>query len=77
MKITKDEARLLSEALHESKYDLVSTLYKKEDKIEAITAIEFLEKKLKHFGQDNRRTGRTSLNDYTDLLKRIINKHKQ
>lgn len=69
MRLTKDEARILAEALDEAKYDI-------NDK--AITHIpqlfgnlEMLQKKLEEFGKDKRRKGRTSMDDWHDLIKRF------
>lgn len=72
MKITKDEARILSVVLEEEKFNLIdkhnsmrSELYYK---------LTELEEKLEKFGKDQRRTGRTSINDFTDCLKRFVEK---
>jgi hypothetical protein len=47
MRLTKDEARILAEAMAEYKY------------------------KLEMFGDDKRRVGRTSQDNFNDLIKRL------
>lgn len=65
MKITKDEARILANALEIAKYEFDYPLgYGIFDKFIN------LENRLYNFGKDKRRTGRTSQNDFSDLLKR-------
>jgi hypothetical protein len=71
MKFTKDEARILAEALEIAKYEwhnLPEGGFKK---------LEELEESLNTFGDDKRRKGRTSQNDWSDLLKRYTNQTKQ
>lgn len=69
MNITKDEARILAEALSEDKYAMVDKM-PKEVSTKVFDALEDLENRLTEFGQDKRRNGRTSQNDFSDLLKR-------
>lgn len=73
MRITKDEARILADAISEEKYNIVENL---DPKISTLTmgALQDLEDRLTEYGQDARRNGRTSQNDFTDLLKRFTNK---
>ena len=68
MKLTKDEARILAYAISETKYDLSAKAYYSARLFEAL---EVLEKKLDYFGKDRRRIGRTSQDDFSDLLKRF------
>lgn len=75
MRITKDEARILAEAISEEKYNIVRNLDPKLT-IQVMNALQALEDKLTEYGQDARRNGRTSQNDFTDLLKRYSNKSK-
>jgi len=65
MKLTKDEARILSVALEIGKFEfrvLPSGAFDK---------LTDLEKRLNNFGKDKRRTGRTSHDDLEDCLKRF------
>ena len=67
MKITKDESRILAAALNSFKWDLHETAY-----IDGLTSkINSLEMKLENFGKDKRRIGRTSQDDWSDLMKRF------
>jgi hypothetical protein len=73
MKLTKDEARILAVALGESKYDFVSEMDKPKA-LETIIALNDLEKRLEDSGIDIRRGGRTSRDDWRDMLKRFVKK---
>lgn len=74
MNLTKDEAAILYEALNEQKYDINERVrdFAEKKGISSMTAFEKLEKKLSDFSDDKRRTGRTSQNDFTDILKRFV-----
>lgn len=73
MKLTKDEARVLSAAVGDFKFR--STL--NDSSPEGLfNKLEDLENRLEKFGKDKRRTGRTSQDDYNDLLKRLSRKNK-
>lgn len=65
MNISKDEARILAAALEIAKFE-----FNVGDKI-VFAKLEMLEAKLDTFGKDKRRTGRTSLDSFADLLKRF------
>lgn len=65
MKLTKDEARILSEAMKIAKHELNTLSFKVFDKFTE------LENNLEVFGKDKRRTGRTSQDDFNDCLKRF------
>ncbi len=69
MKLTKDEARILSEVLSEGKYEMV----KDYNNFNFMEKLEDLQNKLYEFGKDRRRTGRTSQNDWYDLVTRFTN----
>ncbi len=71
MKLTKDEARILSYFLYEYKYEFND---KRGRDIKLFKKLGDLEFKLKEYSKDKRRTGRTSLNDFSDTLKRFVNK---
>ena len=72
MKITKDEARILSSAINDYKFRLKSD----SDSFDLFDALETLEIKLEKFGKDKRRTGRTSQDSFSDLLKRYVKNNK-
>ncbi len=65
MRITKDEARILAAAMEMAKYDLNILALGVFDKLEQ------LEDRLNEFGKDKRRTGRTSMDDFHDCMKRF------
>lgn len=76
MKLTKDECLILAEALSDSKHQL-NNHYANESfnaNGEVYTKLNELEAKLREAGYDQRRTGRTSQNSFTDLVKRFIKK---
>jgi hypothetical protein len=64
MKLTKDEARILASALEVAKFEF-QTL-----PTGAFGKLEALENRLESFGKDKRRTGRTSQDDWSDLMRR-------
>lgn len=74
MKLTKDEAAILCQALYEQKYQLNERVvdYAKSLGISSMSAFEDLEKRLSDFSNDKRRTGRKSLNTFNDILKRFV-----
>lgn len=74
MKLTKDEAAILCQALYEQKYELNERVvdYAKSLGISSMSAFEDLEKRLSDFSNDKRRNGRKSLNTFNDILKRFV-----
>jgi len=68
MKLTKDEARILAVAIEEFKFE--------NENHEFFDTLTALEKKLKNHSKDNRRKGRTSQDDWYDMLKRYTQKNK-
>jgi hypothetical protein len=77
MRITKDEARILSAALESHKYDLAQMISRSKDEaLNAIEALETLEIKLEAIGKDQRRKGRRSHDVLTEVLKRFIKGRK-
>jgi hypothetical protein len=77
MRITKDEARILSAALERAKYDLMKLASRSKDEaINTIEALETLEIKLESVGRDERRKGRKSHNTLYDVLKRFVKGRK-
>lgn len=72
MKLSKDEARILAHTLNDSKkslHDEIAFYYKEFDCIDVLTSLQL---KLSKFGNDKRREGRTSLNDFNDCLRRYV-----
>ncbi len=77
MRITKDEARILSATLEIGKYDMANLISRsKQESLNAIEALETLEIKLNTIGKDDRRKGRKSRDTLPDVLKRFINGRK-
>lgn len=75
LKISKDEARVLSDLISEYQADYSHTVYpndSKEKRLELVNALESLANRLSEYGQDQRRQGRTSQNRYGDCIKRFI-----
>lgn len=70
MKLTKDEARILAYMVREQKFEMKESIVipKLMDKL------IHLEKRLFAAGEDSRRNGRTSMDSFTDCLKRFANK---
>ena len=69
MHITKDEARILAVAINDFMFECSDV--RKVDGL--FDKLENLERKLTCAGEDKRRKGRTSQNDWNDLLKRFAN----
>lgn len=69
MRLTKDEARILVEAMAEYKYKVVENPYYKE--LGLFNKLNDLQYKLEMFGDDKRRYGRTSQDNFNDLIKRL------
>jgi len=68
MRLTKDEARILSAAIGDFKYRIVEETMRD---LRCMDKLNDLEERLEEFGKDKRRTGRTSQNDWSDLIKRF------
>ena len=70
MRITKDEARILSEAMSDYKYKVVegNNSYKE---LGVFNKLYDLQYKLELFGDDKRRLGRTSQDNFNDCLIRF------
>ena len=69
MRLTKDEARILAEAMAEYKYKVVENAHYKE--LGVFNKLHDLQYKLEMFGDDKRRNGRTSQDNFNDLIKRL------
>jgi len=75
MRLTKDEARILGEAMEEYKYKVVASngSYKE---LGLFNKLHELQHKLEIFGDDKRRYGRTSQDDLHDLFVRFAKQNK-
>lgn len=71
MKLTKDEARILGEAMATAKYEIIEKRRHMEGLFEKLIALEL---RLDNEGKDRRRTGRKSQDDFDDVLKRFAKK---
>lgn len=69
MRITKDEAAILYEALKDAKFELCLIH-------DCFDALSTLENKLFDYQKDKRRTGRASMDSFKDKLIRFTNKQK-
>jgi hypothetical protein len=68
MKITKDQARILADAMRIYKHENMTLSF---SVYETLTS---LEDKLENYSKDSRRIGRTTKNDFNDCLKRLAKK---
>lgn len=77
MRLTKDEAAVLCQALYEQKYELNERVidYAKQIGKSSMSAFEDLEKRLSEFSNDRRRNGRSSQNSFHDILKRFVSRY--
>jgi len=66
MRITKDEALVLAICLEDYKFELQNLVDS-----DMFPALEALENKLHKGSKDTRRQGRTTMNSFSDVLKRI------
>ena len=69
MRLTKDEARILAEAMEEYKYKVVENPNYKE--LGVFNKLHDLQYKLEMFGDDKRRNGRTSQDNFHDCIIRF------
>jgi hypothetical protein len=72
MRLTKDEARILAEAMAEYKYKVVENPHYKE--LGVFDKIFDLQYKLEMFGDDKRRNGRTTQDNFNDCIIRFTKK---
>lgn len=75
MRLTKDEARILAQALNEYKYNVVNE-FKDFKELGVFNKLHDLQYKLETFGDDKRRYGRTSEDNLYDCFKRFVNQNK-
>ena len=66
MRLTKDEARILAQALNEYKYNIVNQ-FNDFKELNVFNKLHDLQYKLEMFGDDKRRYGRTSEDSLYDL----------
>jgi hypothetical protein len=71
MNITKDEARILADAIRIYKLEKITLSFSVYD------TLTTLEDKLHNYSNDNRRIGRKSQNDFNDCLFRLVDKYKK
>ena len=69
MRLTKDEARILAQAMADYKYKVVENPHYKE--LGVFDKLFDLQYKLEMFGDDKRRNGRTTEDNFHDLIKRL------
>ena len=72
MRLTKDEARILAQALNEYKYNVGNELIE----LGVFNKLDDLQAKLEMFGDDKRRYGRISQDSLIDCFKRFVNQNK-
>ena len=77
MNITKDEARILAAALNDQQYEYYHLAETKEIANDRAHAIHDLIKRLDIYSHDERRTGRRSSNQWSDMMKRFVIKYKE
>ena len=75
MRLTKDEARILAQALNEYKYNVVNE-FKEFKELGVFNKLHDLQYKLEMFGDDKRRYGRTSEDNLYDCFKRFVNQNR-
>ena len=72
MRLTKDEASILAEAMEEYKYKVIND-YKDAKDLGAFEKLHVLQQRLEFYGDNKRRHGRTSFNSFYDLIVRFCN----
>ena len=75
MRLTKDEARILAQAMEEYKYKVVNE-FNDFKELGVFNKLHDLQYKLEMFGDDKRRYGRTSQDDLNDLFVRFAKQNK-
>ena len=75
MRLTKDEARILAQALNEYKYNIVNE-FNDFKELNVFNKLHDLQYKLEMFGDDKRRYGRTSEDNLYDCFKRFVNQNR-
>lgn len=75
MRLTKDEARIIAQALNEYKYNVVNE-FNDFKELGVFNKLHDLQYKLEMFGDDKRRYGRTSEDNLYDCFKRFVNQNR-
>tara|TARA_R110000868_G_scaffold273137_1_gene532357 strand:+ start:272 stop:499 length:228 start_codon:yes stop_codon:yes gene_type:complete len=75
MRLTKDEARILAQALNDYKYNVVNE-FNDFKELGVFNKLHDLQYKLEMFGDDKRRYGRTSEDNLYDCFKRFVNQNR-
>ena len=75
MRLTKDEARILAQALNEYKYNVVNE-FNDFKELGVFNKLHDLQYKLEMFGDDKRRYGRRSEDNLYDCFKRFVNQNR-
>ena len=75
MRLTKDEARILAQAMEEYKYKVVNE-FNDFKELGVFNKLHDLQYKLEMFGDDKRRYGRTSQDDLNDLFVRFSKQNR-
>ena len=75
MRLTKDDARILAQALNEYKYNVVNE-FNDFKELGVFNKLHDLQYKLEMFGDDKRRYGRTSEDNLYDCFKRFVNQNR-
>ena len=75
MRLTKDEARILAQAMEEYKYKVVNE-FNDFKELGVFNKLHDLQYKLEMFGDDKRRYGRTSQDDLNDLFVRFAKQNR-
>jgi hypothetical protein len=76
MRLTKDEARILGQAMEEYKYKVVANEFNDFKELGVFNKLHDLQYKLEMFGDDKRRYGRTSEDNLYDCFKRFVNQNR-
>ena len=75
MRLTKDEARILAQALNEYKYNVVNE-FNDFKELGVFNKLHDLQYKLEMFGDDKIWYGRTSEDNLFDCFKRFVNQNR-
>lgn len=70
--ITKDEAVVIASVINDSWHWYIRDTRSRDESIKIAVYLQNLAKRLEEAGQDKRRQGRTSINDFQDILKRAM-----
>lgn len=77
MFLSKDEARLIAICMGDAKFDFAEKQESEEKGKKVYELVEELQNRLEEHGSDERRRGRTSQDDFYDLLKRMLKRKEE